>query len=418
VEFTHSDLDLMRKLGIAVFRDKLILDAQPPITEGQLAKVRAQVDGELPPELIALWKTCFGGKLDYDFEVTFGDHLYSASFRELFYPGSKHYHDLDGWIEVELELGQEAAEAQGKPIPERTPFLPFGGFEYLERFYALLKPDEYGAVLIYAQGIPWKGRLNEDSVAKVADSVAELFDQLMLNEDPFDEKSSEYATGKEMVERIREVEAEHPQPADKLKQGVRQSIFDWQGMIERATFSGALSTEVSKALRSALLYAVDRSDLGLINRLHSRGAPFDITLHGTGGVLDCAMVRQAFEVVERLIDLDVDLGDAPVLHATNCSDKLLLKLIKHNVMFDEEAIYSAAETGAIEGAGALARSSQVVEQESISQIVSKATERAARHERDATKVETGKLGSYLTADDYRKQAVLLREFASRLKGDK
>jgi hypothetical protein len=418
VEFTDSDFSLLRQLGIAVFRGKLILDAQPSITDAQLTKVRSQVDGELPPELISLWRASFGGKLDYDYEVVFGEHLYTASFRELFYPDSKHYHDLGGWIDVELELGQEAAEAQGKPIPERTPFLPFGGFEYLERFYVSLKPDEYGAVLIYAQGIPWKGRLNEDSVAKVAGSVAELFDQLMLNEDPFDEKSGEYASGKEMVERILEVQAEHPQLAEKLKQVVRHSIFDWQGIVERATFPGELSTEESKALRSALLYAVDRSDLGLIDRLHKRRAPFNITLQGTGGVLDCAMAKQAFEVVDRLVELGVELGDAPVLQATNCSNELLRKLIGHGVTFDEEAIYSAAETGAVEGAMVLLSSSQVVEQESVSQIISTATERAARHQEDATKVETGELGSYLTADDYRKQSVLLRDFASRLENDK
>ena len=412
--FTDSELKLMRQLGIAIFRDKLILEAQPPITTAQIANVQTKVDGELPPELIALWNMSFGGKLDYDYEVAFGEHLYTASFCELFYPGSKHYHDLDGWIDVELELAQEAAEEQGKPIPERLRFLPFGGFEYLERFYVSLKPEEYGAVLIYAQGIPWKGRLNEDSVAKIASSMSDLFDQLSLSEDPFDEKSGEYARGKEMVERILEIEAEHPQLAEKLKHVVRHSIFDWQGILEQANFAEELSPEESKALRLALLNAVNRSDIGLVDRLHKRGAPFDITLLGTRGMLDCAMVKQAFDVVERLVELDVELGDAPVLRATNCSDALLQRLIAYGAIFDEDAIYSAAETGAIEGAIALVNSSQVVEQESVSQIISAAMQRAARHEEDATKVETGKLGSYLTADDYRKQATLLRAFARQL----
>jgi hypothetical protein len=414
VEFTNSELSLMRQLGVAIFRDKLILNAQPPITDIQIASVRTKVDGEIPPELIALWRTSFGGALDYDYEVVFGEHLYTASLRELFYPGSDHYLDLDGWIEHELEMAQEVAEEESKPIPHRTPFVPFGGFEYLERFYVSLQPDEYGSILVYAQGIPWKGRLNEDSVARVADSVSELFDQLALNEDPFDEACGKYASGKEMVERILEIEAEHPQLAEKLKQIVRQSIVDWQSMIERTNFTQELTSEESKALRLALLYAVDRRDVDLIDRLHKRGAPLDITLLGTGGILDCAMVKQAFDVVERLVELNVDLGDAPILHATNCSDELLQRLISHGATFDEEAIYSAAETGAIKGAIALVNSSQVVEQESTSQISSTAVERAARHDEDATKVETGQLGSYLTANDYRKQATLLREFAHRL----
>lgn len=414
MEFTNTELSLMRQLGIAIFRDKIILNAQPPITATQIANVRTKLDGEIPPELIALWQSSFGGELDYDYEVVFGEHLHTASFCELFYPGSKHYHDLDGWIDVELELGQEAADEQDKPIPERIRFLPFGGFEYLERFYVSVKPDEYGAVLIYAQGIPWKGRLNEDSVAKIASSVSELFDQLSLSEDPFDEKSGEYAHGKEMVERILEIEAEHPQLAEKLRQIVRHSIFDWQGIVERANFEVELSPEELKALRLALLYAVDRSDVCLVDRLHKRGAPFDITLHGTASILDCAMVKQAFSIVERLIELGVELGDAPILRAANCSDELLHRLIAHGATFDEDAVYSAAETGAIYGAIALVHSSQVVEQESVSQVNSTAAERAARHDEDAIKVETGQLGSYLTADDYRKQATLLREFSRRL----
>ena len=414
VKFTKEESELLRKLGIAIFRNRLILNAQPPISESQLANVQQQVDGKLSPELIALWKTSFGGALDYDYEIEFGEHLYTASFRELFYPGSDHYHTLDGWIEHELEIGQQMAEKHGEPMPERTPFVPFGGFEYLERFYVSLRPDEYGIVVVYAQGIPWKGRLNEDSVAKVANSVIELFDQLSLYDDPFDDKSDEYASGKDMVERILEIESAHPRLAEKLKQVVRHSVVDWQQEIEQTDFASELTATEAKALRLALQNAVDQNNVALVDRLHKRGAPFDITLHGMSGMLDYAMVKQAFDVVQRLIELGVELGDAPVIHATNCSDALLRRLIEHGVRFDEEAIYSSAETGSIESAIALAKSPQLVEPISTSEVIATAKNRAARFEDDAVKVESGRLGSYLTADDYRKQASLLREFASRL----
>lgn len=417
-EFTDGEKQLLRDLRIAIFRNKIILDAQPPVTDAQLAEVEKKIDGKVSPELLALWKTSFGGALDYDYEIAFGDYLYTASLRELFYPGSDHYRSLNGWIEHELELGQEIAEERGEPIPERTPFIPFGGFEYLERFYVSLRPNEYGKVVVYAKGIPWKGRLNEDSVATVATSVAELFDQLSLNEDPFDEKSSEYASGKDMVERILAIEAEHPELAKKLKEIVRSSIFNWQAVVEAADFTGRLSVKESRALRLALEFAVNRQDVGIIDQLHKKGAPFNQTLRGTGGVLGFAMAKQAFGIVDRLLELKVDVGSAPIIHATGCPDELLLRLIKYGVRFDEEAIYSAAETGALDGAIALVHCEQIVKPKTVAQITDAAAERAVRHDEDAVKVETGKLGSYLTPDQYRERAKLLRNFADRLRSGK
>jgi hypothetical protein len=286
----------------------------------------------------------------------------------------------------------------------------------LERFYVSLKPQEYGTVVVYAQGIPWKGHLNEDSVAVVAGSVAELFDQLTLHEDPFDANSKKYASGKEMVERILEVEAANPELAKKLRDLVRSSIFDWQGVVETTDFSGRLSANESKALRLALEFAVNREDVSVIDQLHKQAAPFNVTLHGTEGVLGYAMAVKAFGIVNRLLELNVDVGSAPVLHADNCSDELLLRLVQHGVRFDEEAVYSAAETGATDGAIALACSQQVVEPKSIEQFAASAVARAARHDEDAIRVETGKLGSYLTAAQYRERAQTLRDFASQLLG--
>jgi hypothetical protein len=154
MQFTDAEKHLLSKVGVAVFRNKLILNAQPPITGAQVSQIEEKLDGKIPSDLVTLWHTSFGGELDYDYEIWFGDHLYRASLRELFYPGSKRYHDLFGWLDHELELAQEKAEAEGKPIPKRTPYLPFGGFEYLERFYVSLRPDGYGSVVVYAQGIP------------------------------------------------------------------------------------------------------------------------------------------------------------------------------------------------------------------------------------------------------------------------
>jgi len=414
MQFTEEEQKVLRKVEMAVFRNKLIMKAQLPVTPDQITKIENKLDGKVPPDLVELWQTSFGGELDYDYEVWFGDHLYTASLRELFYPGSNRYRDLFGWIDHEVELAQEKAEEDGKPIPKRTPYLPFAGFEYLERFYVSLRPDEYGSVVVYAQGIPWKGRLNEDSVASVAQTVSELFDQLSLNEDPFDEKSSAYAAGKDMAAKIRELEAEHPQLAGKLKSLVQRSIVDWEGIVARTDFSKPLTGEQSRGLRLALLRAVNRKDVNLIDWLHEKRAPFTTTVGGRGSVLCHAMQLGAFTVVERLLDLDVELGESPVVHASDCPNELLRRLLERPVTFDEEAIYSAAETGAIDAAISVAKSSKIVNPKSVTQIATTARKRATSHDDSAVKMENGKLGSYLTPQQYRERAQALRDFAARI----
>ena len=78
----------MAERGFVLFEDRLIYDAQPPIDEATLAKIEAKCAGPLPEGLKALWRTAFGGSLDYALEVGFGDQIAEASFTELFYPES------------------------------------------------------------------------------------------------------------------------------------------------------------------------------------------------------------------------------------------------------------------------------------------------------------------------------------------
>jgi hypothetical protein len=244
--------------------------------------------------------------------------------------------------------------------------------------------------------------------------VSELFDQLALNEDPFDNKSGEYAAGKDMVTTIRKLGAEHPELAEKLKSLVQRSIIDWERVLAQTDFSKPLTAEQSRALRLALQHAVDRKDVNLIDQLHEKRAPLTVTLGGKGGVLCQAMQARAFTVVERLLDLNVDLGQAVVIHASDCPNELLLRLLDRSVKFDEEAIYSAAETGAIDGAIALAKSSKVVDPKPVAQIAATALKRAANHEDSAMKMEKGQMGSYLTPKQYRKRAKALRDFATKV----
>ena len=195
VVFSEDELEVLRRYDVVVFRGKVILDAQPPISEKEKAQIESLLTSPLPKDVLELWQVSFGGELDYDYDLLFGEHVYSASFAELFFTGSDHYHDLLGWIET---------DASGD-LP--VPFLPIGGFEYLERAYLILEGDNSGKVAYWAQGLPpaWKNRLNEDSISISASSVLEIFDQLYLSVDPFaPQPENSYFSGSGMVEKVKE----------------------------------------------------------------------------------------------------------------------------------------------------------------------------------------------------------------------
>ncbi|TWT30591.1 SMI1/KNR4 family protein [Blastopirellula retiformator] len=414
VPFCEEELQQLRELKIAIFRNKIILDAQPPITAEQLTEVKRKVDGELPLGLIELWKISFGGMLDYDYQINFDGHLFAASLRELYYPGSRHYDDLHGWIDHEIETLQEVAEEDETEPPTRTPFVPFGGFEYLERFYVSLEPDEYGAVIAYAKGIPWKGRLNVDSVATVEDSVAALFDQLSLFENPQDPKASAFAHGKDMAQRIQHIAGQYPELAAKLTKLMQASVVDWRETLQDVDLANELTHGQQLALRLALRYAIDHQDLKLLDQLRRNGVPLATTLYGTQEMLGYAMIKQSYDVVERLLAFDSDLGDKPILAATDCPDKLLLELVGRGAWFDDGVVYEAAETGATGGALMVVRSGNMKDRPADQTFAETAMQRAEKCEQDAASVELDDLSSYLTPEQYRERAERLRHFASFL----
>ena len=175
-----------------------------------------------------------------------------------------------------------------------------------------------------------------------------------------------------------------------------------------------MSSDQAKALREAFVFAISKDDLELIDELKSRNAPFHIQVQGTRSVLASAMRAKSFAVVKKLLAIDVDLGDSAILEATDCPDTLLFELVGHGARFDEEAIYTAAETGAIDGAIAVAKSQLLVDPKSPQQIATTAASLADKRSEDAARVEAGTLGSYLTADQYRQQAASLRNFVTQI----
>lgn len=199
---TEQELTELRSHGIAVFRNRVIFNAQPPIDSDTLAWVQAQCSGPIPQPLLDLWANTAGGNINYTVNIKMGDEVHSFSWTELFFRGATTYYDLDGWIKHELELAEQSAAETGAVWTGTLDWLPIGGFEYLDRAYVRVANDsDHGMVLLWMQGLPpaWVGRLHQDTSGSFAIDLNSAFDKLFLAEHPV-HGIEQYRTGLELVE--------------------------------------------------------------------------------------------------------------------------------------------------------------------------------------------------------------------------
>lgn len=336
------------RLGIVVYEDRLIYDAQPAITEDVIAKIEGHCRGPLPPGLKALWRSSFGGSIDYDLEVQFGDSIIEFSFTELFYPQSGGYRDLWGWIEHEEELAEEAAERDRRKSDGRLSYLPFGGFEYADRMYVCVEPGpDYGSVHAWMQGLPpgWVLRLHEDRVSRIADDIPSLFKRLDLASDPFAEVEEQFAMGEQMAAMIEELPEEDRRLADALRSIVRAAVVDWRG----ALANGSITSD-PRLRRVAMRDAITRDDRELLSELEAAKCSFDEPLRATGNSLDLALALGKMELAELFLAKGVSALNAVRNGAHNAPPDLVLRLLKAGSRADGLAARSAALAGLHESA--------------------------------------------------------------------
>lgn len=317
-----------------MFADRLILKARDPIDDVTKARIEKLCGGPLPKELLELWSVSFGGALDYDVPVRFGDHVASFSLRELFFPGSSHYRDLFGWIEAQLEVEEE----ENGPS-DSIRYLPIGGFEYLDRLYVQVAPGEnHGSVLLWMRGLPpaWRLRLHEDSVARVAPDPLSFFSQLVLEDDPFSAED-EYASGREMVERVLDIAEEDLPTGEKLQELVRGAILDWRGAVEDGSVAG------DPALRRlALAHVASGDDTAMLARLLELGCDPEERYRGGGALVDHALARGSLAVVRALLERDVAVGETLKNGANQIDLALAEELLSRSAAVDARAVILAA----------------------------------------------------------------------------
>lgn len=413
VDFTSREREALTAAHLAVFRERVILKAQPPVDAKALARVQKHCEGPIPPALVSLWKTAFGGRLDYDLRADFGKHQAALSFAELFFPKSGGYRDLWGWIEHEEELAAEASRARGEKRSGLLKALPFGGFEYAERLYVMTKPgDDAGSVWAWVQGLgpAWNFYLHRDSLARVASDVNGLFDALNLERDPWTADPATHPTGLQMLEAIDSLEAASgagKTAAAKLQGLVRACILDWRSAVEAGTVAnhGLLR-------RLALENAARADDVDLLRRLKGLGCNIGESVTGGTTALEHALSAGSMKVARYLIDEGLPVS-AALIHGAHSVDLALAdELLKKGSTVNEQAVFSAVNAGKVDVALLMIEFAGLTI--NSLQLAIRARERAGDEERSAKAVEAGTLISNVSPAESRRRSKLLNDLADRV----
>jgi hypothetical protein len=332
-----------RRHGIVVFENRLIHEAQPGIADDDIARVEQYCRGPLPEGLKQLWRSSFGGSVDYDLEVEFSGSIVAFSFSELFYPKSRGYRDLWGWIEHELELAEEVAEREGRAFDGRLSHLPIGGFEYLDRVYVCVQPGpDYGSVHGWMHGLPpaWVLRLNEDQATRIADDVSSFFRCLDLAADPFADGGEQFANGSDIGELVEDIATEDAELGEVLRAIAREAVANWRDALADGSIAGH-----PRYRRLALSSAVEGEDRELLLRLEAQGCSLNEPLRADGNVLDVALVAGKIGLGEFLFEKGVSAVNAVRNGAHSSPPDLVRRLLEAGSVPSGIAARSAALAG-------------------------------------------------------------------------
>ncbi|CAB3772315.1 hypothetical protein GQ57_33305 [Burkholderia sp. MSh2] len=410
-DFSDTELADLRTHGIVLFADRVIFDAQPPMPADQIAAVAACCHGDIPPALLDLWRVTAGGSLDYDLTLEMNGHVEGISWGELFYNGSDGYRDLQGWIDHELELAEEAAEDDARPWNGRIDALPFGGFEYCDRIYIVTEPGarDCGHVLAWKQGLPpaWRGAMHEDGLETVAPDLYAAFGALQLHADPLEPGDS--GTGMTLLEYLDERRMSHGLPAplaDKLVAFYRRALIDWRTPLAE----GTLAAQPALA-RQALRHAIDCDDAALTAQLAPIVANLGAPLSGSSIPTDYALRRQRFAAAAALLDAGAPVAPDSLASASgNVPAALMRALLDAGVRPDAAAMARCVSGGGADSARLIgaALTAQGVDAASAYRAASAKLLRELTA--DIAQVRAGKLSHHLGLDGLEAHAERLRHF--------
>ncbi|KAF0806864.1 hypothetical protein A6D6_01228 [Alcanivorax xiamenensis] len=406
--FTRDELQQLRDHDIVIWADRVIFEAQPPVSEDALRDIRQRIRGTLPDALLSLWRLTAGGRLDYDLRLTMHGNQEAISWTELFYHDSDGYRDLPGWIEHEQALAEEACEAGGRDWDGKIGALPIGGFEYCDRIYVVTDQHalDYGHALAWKMGLPpaWRHAMHEDGLATIAPTLREAFQCLGLEKDPVSDDSAD--TGLEFLEYLDCRRQDHGLPdalADKIVDFYRQAVLDWRGALEAGTLSNnpLLAT-------LALSHAIQQDDAALLTQLLDGGITADIPLRGDMSPLSLAVINNAWSAFQALLDRDPPL---PERLLDDVNGPVPRALVARVLTHPDQASVQAALRCVLHGVPDSAHC--ITEQLSVQQRATLPEQKQtllASLRTSLEKVRQGKLAHYLGEDGLRLQIKRLGAF--------
>jgi hypothetical protein len=410
--FADDELALLREHGIVLFAERVIFDARPPMAAEQIAAVQAVCAGPIPPELLALWQQTAGGRIDYDLYLHMNGNEEAVNWSELFWNGSDTYHDLQGWIEHEQEGAEEAAKAHGQTWDGKLTALPFGGFEYIDRIYAVVEPGaDYGHVLAWKQGLPevWAHEMHEDGLTTLAHDLYAAFATLHLDEDPL-EPAGEYFTGQALLAYLDERHEAHGlsiELLDKLVAFYRRAMVDWRTPLAEGTLG-----ENGRLSRIALRHAVATDDAALVAQLAGAGVALDGALHGSAIATDLALSHGAHAAAAALVRAGAPVApDALDYIDSAVSPELVALLLEHGARPSATAIAECVACGAPAAARLIASAYGQDHDDLPAAFETVRSGLLAELETSLAEVRTGKVSHYLGAHGLAERVDHLQSFS-------
>jgi hypothetical protein len=410
--FADDELALLREHGIVLFAERVIFDARPPMPSEQIAAVQALCAGPIPPDLVALWQQTAGGRIDYDLHLRMNGNEEAVSWSELFWNGSDGYHDLQGWIDHERQVAQEAAAAGDQSWDGKLTTLPFGGFEHSDRIYAVVEPGaDYGHILAWKQGLPeaWAHALHEDGLTTVAHDLNAAFAVLHLDEDPL-EPAGDYFTGQALLAYLDERHGTHGlalELMDRLVEFYRRATVDWKSPLA----DGTLSRD-SRLSRIALRHAVATDDAALVERLAAAGVALDGPLQGSAIATDLALSHGAHAAAAALVRAGAPVApDALDYIDSAVSPELVELLLEHGAEPSATAVAECVACGAPAAARLIADAYGRRRGDLPAAFETVRNSMLAELETSLAEVRTGKVSHYLGANGLAERVDHLQSFS-------
>lgn len=342
ITFSPEEHRVLRAEGIAIFEDRIILDARPGISNEDVARIAERCAGPLPEDLLALWRASFGGRLEYETRIELAGHEHHVYLPELFYPESSHYNTLDGWIEHELDRAEEQAAERGRESAGKLRFLPFGGNEFFARAYVDVAPgDGYGSVHVWLHSVP----PSKDDEGQAATGVRAFFRGLV-----HEAGSACTDDGQAIRERIASVERRSPTAASRLRQLLAASFLDY-----RPGLKDGSTARDGRRRRLALEAAANADDVDLLEQIARHGCDLDESVISRLTTLELAVARGSPRVTRTLLDREVNVQNG-LAHAYRLSVDLIEELDARGAAPTRSAVLRCAHVGCLDLAMKVVRS--------------------------------------------------------------